>query len=217
MKLKYHYDPAAAVAHLRAHDPVLAGVIERVGPLKLELLEAGSLFEALLRSIVYQQLHGKAAATIHGRVLEVLRQSGGVHPDGVARATEAQLRGAGLSRAKLAAIRDLGAKCEAGVVPSLAAARKLADEELVSRLTEVRGIGPWTVHMLLIFHLGRPDVMPTGDFAIRLAFRKLYRKRREPTPEQIVKHARAWAPYRSAASWYLWRSLERAGVDAPQD
>jgi 3-methyladenine DNA glycosylase/8-oxoguanine DNA glycosylase len=93
-------------------------------------------------------------------------------------------------------------------VPALAAARKLGEDELIARLTEVRGIGPWTVHMLLIFHLGRPDVMPTGDFAIRLAFQKLYRKRRSPSPEVILRHTRPWQPYRSVASWYLWRSLD---------
>lgn len=207
MAAKLQYDPAAAITHLREADPVLGGVIDRIGPFGLELLPARNLFEALLRSIVYQQLHGKAAATIHSRVLAVLRGHGGIHPPAIARATDEALRAAGLSRAKLAAIRDLAAKCEAGVVPTIRAAHRLDDDELVARLTEVRGIGPWTVHMLLIFHLGRPDVMPTGDFAIRLAFRRLYRKRREPTPEQIIRHARIWQPYRSVASWYLWRSL----------
>jgi 3-methyladenine DNA glycosylase/8-oxoguanine DNA glycosylase len=105
-------------------------------------------------------------------------------------------------------VRDLAAKCNEGTVPSLKEARALDDDELVSRLTTVRGIGPWTVHMLLIFHLGRPDVMPTGDFAIRLAFQRLYRKRKEPRPDAILRHARRWRPYRSVASWYLWRSLE---------
>lgn len=204
------YDPAAALAHLRAADPTLGDVIDRVGPFSLELLRARNLFEALLRSIVYQQLHGKAAATIHARVLAVLRAHGGILPSAISRIDNQSLRAAGLSRAKLAAIRDLAAKCEAGVVPTIRAAHHLDDDELVARLTEVRGIGPWTVHMLLIFHLGRPDVMPTGDYAIRLAFRRLYRKRREPTPEQIIRHARIWQPYRSVASWYLWRSLAPA-------
>ena len=108
----------------------------------------------------------------------------------------------------LLAVRDLSLKCREGTVPSLRDARGLADEELVTRLTEVRGIGPRTVHMLLIFYLGRPDVMPTGDFAIRLGFKRLYRKRKDPAPEAIIKHARRWQPYRSVASWYLWRSLD---------
>ncbi len=158
MKPKFQFAPTAALVHLRASDTELAALIDRVGPFALELTAADSLFEAMLRSIIYQQLHGKAAASIHGRVLAVLE--------------------------------------------------KLGDEELVARLTEVRGIGPWTVHMLLIFYLGRPDVMPTGDFAIRLGFKKLYRKRKDPTPEEIIRHARRWQPYRSVASWYLWRSLD---------
>lgn len=190
---------------------MLGRVIDRIGPLRLQLLPARNLFEALLRSVVYQQLHGKAAAAIHGRVLEVLRRHGGIRPAALLAADAAELRRTGLSRAKLAALLDLAEKCGAGLVPTLPAARRMPDEELQARLTGVRGIGPWTVHMLLIFHLGRPDVLPTGDFAIRLAFRRLYGKRREPTPAQIVRHARAWVPYRSVASWYLWRSLEPGG------
>ena len=208
MKHRFQFDPAEAVAHLRAADPALASLIKRVGPFTLKLTTTKSLFEALLRSIVYQQLHGKAAAMIHGRVLAVLAQHGGTSPEATEQATDDALRGAGLSRNKLLAVRDLAAKCRAGTVPALAVARKLGDEELIARLTEVRGIGPWTVHMLLLFHLGRPDVMPTGDFAIRLAFQKLYRKRRSPSPEVILRHTGPWQPYRSVASWYLWRSLD---------
>lgn len=210
MKPKLQFDPVAALAHLRAADPVMAELIARVGPFALELTPTRSLFEALLRSIVYQQLHGKAAATIHTRVLAELAQHGGPIPDASALASDIALRAAGLSRNKLLAIRDLAAKCTDGTVPPLATARKLSDDDLVSRLSAVRGIGPWTVHMLLIFHLGRPDVMPTGDFAIRLAFKQLYRKRTEPSPAVIIRHARCWQPYRSVASWYLWRSLDTA-------
>lgn len=208
MKPKLQFEPKAALAHLRAADAGLAALIDRVGPCKLKLQTAGSLFEALLRSIVYQQLHGKAAATIHGRVLAELEKHGGPTPEALSIAPDAALRGAGLSRNKLLALRDLAAKCREGTVPSLKEARRLTDADLVARLTEVRGIGPWTVHMLLIFHLGRPDVLPTGDFAIRLAFKKLYRKRQDPPPEVIGEHARRWQPYRSVASWYLWRSLD---------
>lgn len=205
---RLQFDPQQAVAHLCAADEALGDVIARVGPFALELLPATNLFEALLRSIVYQQLHGKAAATIHARVLALLDAHGGPDAAALARVSDEDLRAAGLSRAKLAAARDLAAKCLDGTVPAWAEIPKLADEALIERLTEVRGIGPWTVHMLLIFHLGRPDVMPTGDFAIRLAFQRLYRKRRDPKPEVILKHARRWSPYRSVASWYLWRSLE---------
>jgi DNA-3-methyladenine glycosylase II len=208
VKRQFHYDPIAAVSHLRAADPVMNALITRVGPFALQLTPTRSLFEALLRSIVYQQLHGKAAATIHGRVLAELKRHGGPTPEAVARSSDEALRAAGLSRGKLLAVRDLAAKCLAETVPSLATARKLSDEELITRLTEVRGIGPWTVHMLLLFHLGRPDVMPTGDFAIRLAFKQLYRKRGDPSPEAIIRHARCWLPYRSVASWYLWRHLD---------
>lgn len=210
MKPRYGFDPAAALAHLRASDPALAGLIDRIGPFAMEMKAADSLFEAMLRSIVYQQLHGKAAATIHGRVLAELDRHGGPTPQALTKASDAALRGTGLSGNKLLAVRDLSVKCREGTVPSLQDARRLADDELVTRLTEVRGIGPWTVHMLLIFYLGRPDVMPTGDFAIRLGFKRLYRKRQDPTPEAIVKHARRWQPYRSVASWYLWRSLDTA-------
>jgi 3-methyladenine DNA glycosylase/8-oxoguanine DNA glycosylase len=208
MKPKLKFKPAAALAHLRASDDALAALIDRLGPFAMELKPTESLFEAMLRSIVYQQLHGKAAATIHGRVLAELARHGGVTPEALTKASDEALRGAGLSRNKLLAVRDLAAKCLAGTVPSLTEAHKLGDEELIARLTEVRGIGPWTVHMLLIFYLGRPDVMPTGDFAIRLGFKKLYRKRKNPKPEAILKHARKWQPYRSVASWYLWRSLD---------
>lgn len=210
MKPKFQFDPAVALTNLRASDPELGALIDRIGPFALELRPAASLFEALLRSIVYQQLHGKAAATIHGRVLAELAKHGGATPVALTQVSDAGLRGAGLSGNKLRAVRDLASKCMEGTVPSLPAAAKLSDEELVTRLTAVRGIGPWTVHMLLIFYLGRPDVMPTGDFAIRLGFQRLYRKRKDPTPEAIIKHACRWQPYRSVASWYLWRSLDPA-------
>ena len=183
MKPKLHFDSGTALAHLRARDVELTALIDRIGPFALNLKSADSLFEALLQSIIYQQLHGKAAATIHGRVLVILNKLGGPNAEALTGATDEALRGAGLSRAKLAAVRDLAAKCIEGTVPTMRAALKMADDELVTRLSEVRGIGPWTVHMLLIFYLGRPDVMPTGDFAIRLAFKELYRKCKDPTPE----------------------------------
>jgi DNA-3-methyladenine glycosylase II len=208
MKPKFNFDPVEAVAHLRTSDAVLGALIDRVGPLALELKRADSLFEAMLRSIVYQQLHAKAASTILGRVLVELARHGGANPESLAKVSDIALRGAGLSANKLLAVRDLAAKCIEGTVPSMKEARKLGDDELIARLTTVRGIGPWTVHMLLIFYLGRPDVMPTSDFAIRAGFKKLYKKRKDPAPEAILKHARRWQPYRSVASWYLWRSLD---------
>lgn len=209
-KSRFDYDPAAAVAHLRASDPILGAVIDRVGPFVLEMKKTPDLFQALLQSIVYQQLHGKAAAAIHGRVLAELARHGGVTPEALTRTPDAVLRKAGLSANKLLAARDLARKCEEGVVPTFKEARRLTDAELIERLTAVRGIGPWTVHMLLIFYLGRPDVLPTGDFAVRLAFKNAYRKRRPPSPAAMIKHACRWQPYRSVASWYLWRSIDLA-------
>jgi len=207
-KPRFAFSPEEALAHLRARDAVLAAAIDQVGLFALELKTVDSLFEAMMQSIVYQQLNGRAASTIHGRVIAQLAPHGGPVPGAVARVPDATLRGAGLSANKLLAVRDLARKCLDGTVPTLREAHTLPDDELVARLTQVRGIGPWTVHMLLIFTLGRPDVLPTGDYAIRSAFKRLYRKRRDPTPEAIIHHARKWQPYRSVASWYLWRSLD---------
>jgi DNA-3-methyladenine glycosylase II len=208
MKPKFAYDPAAALAHLSASDPLLAALIARKGAFALELRPVKSLFEALMRSIIYQQLHGKAAEAIHKRVLAVMKKHGPITPETLVKIPDADLRAAGLSAGKLRAIRDLAAKSLAGTVPTVAEARRMKEPELMERLTAVRGIGPWTVHVLMIFYLGHADVMPTGDFAIRLAFRRLYRKRKDSTPAHILKHARRWEPYRSVASWYLWRSLD---------
>jgi DNA-3-methyladenine glycosylase II len=208
MKPKFHYVPDDAVAHLRAGDEILALAMDRVGVFTLKPRPVKSIFEAMMRSIIYQQLNGNAAETIHGRVLAVLKSHGGAKPEAIGKVSDEAFRAAGLSRNKLLAIRDLAQKCLDGTVPTLKEAHALPDEELIARLTQVRGIGPWTVHMLLLFYLGRPDVMPTGDYAIRAAFQKLYKKRKHPTPEALLKHARKWQPYRSVASWYLWRSLD---------
>jgi DNA-3-methyladenine glycosylase II len=208
VKPKFAYDPEQALVHLRRSDERLAGLIDRTGPFVLQLRPVKTLFEAMLRSIIYQQLHARAAESIHARVVAELAKNGGINPATLAALPDQPLRAAGLSRNKLLALRDLAGKCQAGTVPSLKEAHRLSEEELMERLTQVRGIGPWTVHMLFIFHLGRGDVMPTGDFAIRLAFKRLYGKRSDPTPEAILKYARRWQPYRSMASWYLWRSLD---------
>jgi len=200
-------NPSAASAALRLADPVLAGVMDRVGPCDIAPVARVDVFAALMRSITYQQLHGRAAETIHGRVLALLprRQAKAAAFQAV---PDELLRGAGLSANKLAAIRDLATKCLDGTLPSSREIIGMSDEEIISRLTTVRGIGIWTVQMLLIFYLGRPDVMPVGDFAIRKAFSQLYRRNRAVTPEAILRHARRWQPFRSVASWYLWRSLD---------
>jgi DNA-3-methyladenine glycosylase II len=209
--MKPLFDPAAAAAHLGAADERLALVIARAASCPLRPKRLGSLFSVLFRAIVYQQLNAKAAGSILGRV-EALFPGRRIEPAALLAMSEDALRGAGLSRNKLASVRDLAARTLDGTVPSPAAARRMADDELVARLTEVRGIGPWTVHMLLIFDLGRPDVMPSGDYGVRMGFKKLYRKRSEPTPEQIERHAARWQPYRSVAAWYLWRVHE---IDLP--
>ena len=200
-------DNGAAARKLAASDPVLAGIIKGVGPCPLTPTPNVELFQALLRSIIYQQLHGKAAAAIHGRVVKLM-------PDVNAAALEtlpdAALRAAGLSANKLLAVRDLASRTIDGTVPAAESVATLDDDELIERLTKVRGVGPWTVQMLMIFYLGRPDVMPTGDFGIRKAFSLLYRRGRTVKPEAILRHSKRWQPHRSVASWYLWRSLDPA-------
>ena len=200
-------DNCAAARKLAASDPVLAGIIKGVGPCPLTPTPNVELFQALLRSIIYQQLHGKAAAAIHGRVVKLM-------PDVNAAALEtlpdAALRAAGLSANKLLAVRDLASRTIDGTVPAAESVATLDDDELIERLTKVRGVGPWTVQMLMIFYLGRPDVMPTGDFGIRKAFSLLYRRGRTVKPEAILRHSKRWQPHRSVASWYLWRSLDPA-------
>jgi DNA-3-methyladenine glycosylase II len=188
-------------------DPILAKVIEQVGPCSLSPAVRINLFQALLRSIIYQQLHGKAAAAIHSRVLAAF---GGEKAKAAAllEIPDEVFRAAGLSANKLKSVRDLAARTLDGTIPNAKIVATLDDDELVERLTSVRGIGPWTVHMLMIFHLGRPDIIPTGDYAIRKAFSLLYRRGRAITPDSLLRHSRRWQPYRSAASWYLWRSLD---------
>jgi methylated-DNA-[protein]-cysteine S-methyltransferase len=206
----FEFDPRAAVAHLRAVDPALARVIDAVGPLGLELKRTASIFGALAEAIVYQQLNGKAAATIFGRVCALFPDPRrGPTPEQLLRVDDDQLRGAGLSRAKLLALQDLARRSVAGEIPTLSAARRMDDEALIERLTQVRGIGRWTVEMLLIFRLGRGDVLPADDFGVRKGFAVAYRKRELPGRGDLERRAVRWAPYRTVASWYLWRAAER--------
>jgi 3-methyladenine DNA glycosylase/8-oxoguanine DNA glycosylase len=193
---------------LLAADPHLGSVVRRIGACRLAPERPRSVFAALLRSIVYQQLHGRAAAAIHARVLRLFPEPDGPSATALAEVSDAALRAAGLSRTKLAAVRDLAARAATDEWPDLAQAATLPDDELVQRLTVVRGIGPWTVQMLLIFHLGRPDVWPTADFGIRSGVQKLWRKRTLPDEPFMQRVGRAWQPWRSVASWYLWRSHE---------
>ena len=209
---KLPFDPAEALAHLRASDPKLAALIDRAGPFTLRLDPSPSPFESLLESILYQQLHGKAAATIHARVREYFH--GDPTPRLLLATPDEPLRAAGVSGNKIKALRDLAARTLDGAVPSHAAIRKMSDAEIVERLTAVRGIGTWTVEMLLIFRLGRPDVLPLDDYGIRKGFKAACGTRGLPTRKQMLKRGERWRPYRSVASWYLWRAAEAANRQA---
>jgi DNA-3-methyladenine glycosylase II len=219
-----NYDVPAALAHLSAADPKLGKLIEQVGPFTLKLKHQHSPFEALLEAIIYQQLHGKAAAAILRRLIEAF---GDLHPqpEQLISAPDHILRGAGLSAAKALALRDLAAKTIDGTVPTMAQIRRLPDEEIIKRLTAVRGVGPWTVEMLLIFRLGRPDVLPVSDYGVRKGFLLTFGRRVAkgkpvtpamlPKPVLMLRRARKWQPYRSVASWYLWRACDLAGKPSP--
>jgi 3-methyladenine DNA glycosylase/8-oxoguanine DNA glycosylase len=203
------FDPEVAVAHLRDADPVFARTLERAGPFALQRKQAPTLFYALAEAITHQQLSGRAARTIFGRVVGLFpRTRGGPTPEQVLAATDDALRGAGLSRAKVASLRDLAEKAGAGAIPTLAQARRLDDESVIEQLSSVRGIGRWTAEMLLIFHLGRLDVLPLGDYGVRKGYALAFRKRALPTPAELAKRGERWRPYRTVATWYLWRALE---------
>ena len=219
---KLPFDSDEAIAHLRARDAKLAALIDRAGPFTLRLDPSPSPFESLLESILYQQLHGKAAATIHARVREYFH--GDPTPQLLLATPDEPLRAAGVSGNKIKALRDLATRTLDGTVPSHAAIRKMSDAEIVERLTEVRGIGTWTVEMLLIFRLGRPDVLPVTDYGVRkgyaLTFQRLPKSRSIeaadlPKPEVLFKRGKRWTPYRSVASWYLWRACDLARGTPP--
>jgi 3-methyladenine DNA glycosylase/8-oxoguanine DNA glycosylase len=183
--------------------------MDRSRPIRLELSHTQSLFHALAESIVYQQLSGKAAATIFGRVRAIYAPKKFPTPADLAATPPERLRAAGLSNAKTAAMIDLARRTTSGELPTLAQLRRLSDDEVVERLTVVRGIGPWTVHMLMIFRLGRPDVLPVADYGVRKGFALTYRRQELPTVDELTMHAEKWRPYRSLASWYMWRALDK--------
>src|SRR5580658_3716666 len=219
---KLPFDPVEAVEHLKASDAKLAGLIERAGEFKLRLDPSPSPFESLLESILYQQLHGKAAATIHKRVREYF--GGDPTPQLLIDTPYDPLRACGVSGNKIKAFKDLAVKTLDGTVPTHAAIKKLTDAEIIERLTAVRGIGAWTVEMLLIFRLGRPDVLPVTDYGVRkgfaLTFQRLPKTRALaaedlPKADVMLKRAKKWAPFRSVASWYLWRACDLARNTAP--
>jgi DNA-3-methyladenine glycosylase II len=192
-----------AVNHLKKSDPILRGIIERVGRCRMEFGEPE--FAALAESIVYQQLNGKAAATIFERFAAVAGEP--LVPEGILKLSDEQLRSVGLSKQKSAYLKDLAAKTAAGAL-DFARLPELSDEEVIEHLTQVKGIGVWTAHMFLMFSLRRPNVLPTGDYGVQVAIKKHYKKRKLPKPKDMERIARAWEPYRSVACWYMWRSLD---------
>jgi 3-methyladenine DNA glycosylase/8-oxoguanine DNA glycosylase len=197
--------------HLSATDPRLAVLIARSRRYDIAPSLPIRPFDALAESIAYQQLNGKAAATIWSRVRALYPRRKYLNPKLVLATPDAQLRAAGLSRNKIAALKDLAAKTIDGTVPSGHALSRMSDEEIIARLIAVRGIGRWTVEMLLLFDLGRPDVWPVDDYGVRKGFAKTFRRRKLPTPKQLTKFGEQWRPYRSIAAWYFWRAL-----DAPE-
>ena len=200
-----------AIITLKTADPTLGRLIDRVGACRFHATRSEkSPFLALAESIAYQQLNGKAAATIFGR-FHALYPGKGPTPKGVLETSDEAMRGAGLSRAKMLAIRDLAAKTLDGTVPTAARLRSLPDDEIIERLTQIRGIGRWTAEMLLMFRLGRPDVLPSTDYGVRQGFAIAYRKRSLPTPAKLLEYGERWRPYRSVASWYLWRAVDLKG------
>jgi methylated-DNA-[protein]-cysteine S-methyltransferase len=201
-------DSARVVRLLSRKDPALGRAVKLAGPFRMRHSSMHSPFEALATSIVYQQLNGKAAATILSRVVALFAPRAFPRPSDILATADDRLRGAGLSRGKTAAIKDLAAKTLAGVVPPLEQLVSMGDEEIVERLTEVRGIGRWTVEMLLMFRLGRPDVLPATDYGVRKGFARLQGLDELPDPKELLAHGEAWRPFRTVASWYLWRICE---------
>jgi len=205
------FDLAAAVKHLSACDQNLKLLIEQTVPFALREDGIESPYEALLEAITHQSISGKAAATIFSRI-KAFGSGGNVPtPHEILKLRKPALRKAGLSKAKILAVKDLAQKTLDGVVPSLDEARQLSDEELVNRLTSVRGIGAWTVEMFLIFRLGRPDVLPIHDLGVKKGWSITYNKKHMPTPKQLLAFGERWRPYRTVASWYMWRACHRAG------
>lgn len=196
----------AAIRHLKRADARLAAVMEKVGPCTMEVRSDGSHLDALIRAIVYQQLSGKAAATIHSRVLELFGGAD-VQPQTILGVTDEAYRAAGLSRQKISYLRDLAEKSRTGDV-LLDELDNLPDAEIAASLTSVKGIGIWTVQMFLIFRLGRPDVLPVGDLGIQKGVQRAYGLRKLPTPKRVAEIGASWTPHASVASWYIWRLLD---------
>jgi DNA-3-methyladenine glycosylase II len=201
-----------ALTHLRTVDPILAAIIDRVGPYRLEARRTGTHYDALLRAIVFQQLSGKAASTIHRRFCEIYPGKRPRAEQVLATADDA-LRAAGLSRQKIGYLRDLSARVAERSLP-LAHLGRLPDDAIIEHLVQVKGIGRWTVQMFLMFRLGRPDVLPELDLGVQTAIQRAYGLKQRPTPKDVLRIGEKWRPYASMASWYLWRSLENGDGQA---
>ncbi len=204
-----------AVRHLAKADPVLKRVMRAIGPITLEPKGRRSPFESLVRAVAHQQLHGVAAERILGRFIALVPGKRFPTAKDIDSLTDEALRGVGFSGAKSAALRDIAAKTLGGIVPTPRKIRDLGDEEIIERLTSIRGVGRWTVEMLLIFQLGRPDVLPADDFGVRNGFRVAYGLPEMPKPKEVLAHGERWRPYRTTAAWYLWRAGERPEIAGP--
>jgi len=202
----------AAIAHLKSVDATLATIIDRVGPCRLEARRTGTHYDALVRSIVFQQLSRKAASTIHRRFLEIYPRKR-PRAEHVLTTEDVALRAAGLSRQKIGYLRDLSARVADRSLP-LAHLGRLSDDAIIEHLVQVKGIGRWTVQMFLMFRLGRPDVLPELDLGVQTAIQRAYGLKKRPTPKDVLRIGEKWRPYASIASWYLWRSLENGDGQA---
>jgi DNA-3-methyladenine glycosylase II len=193
---------------LSKNDKTLGRLIKKVGPCKLKRRNR-SPYESLVRAVAYQQLNGTAAATILGRVIKLFPGQRFPRPEDILATADEKLRGAGLSRAKVAAIKDIAAKTIEGLVPTRRAISTMSEVEIIERLTAVRGVGPWTVEMLLIFTLGRTDVLPTTDYGVRKGFALTYGWKELPSPKELLEFGERWRPHRTTAAWYFWRAVDQ--------
>lgn len=200
----------SAAEHLLRADKKFARIIKRVGACPIKPRRGVQPWQALVRSVAYQQLNGRAAETIFKRFLALFPGSAFPTPGQILEMTDMRLRSAGLSRAKVAAIKDIAAKTIEGVVPDRRATSKCSDAEIIARLTTIRGVGPWTVEMLLMFTLARPDVLPVTDYGVRTGFAILHGLKKLPAPKELLAYGERWRPFRSAAAWYLWRVVDMA-------
>jgi DNA-3-methyladenine glycosylase II len=208
------FDLAEATKHLAERDDCLKRLIAETVPFQMDQDHLQSPYEALLEAIAYQSISGKAAATIYGRIRALSASGRAPTPQEMLKLRKSVLRKAGLSGAKVLAMKDLAKKTIEGIVPTLEQAEKLSDEELIERLVSVRGIGAWTVEMFLIFRLGRPDVLPIHDLGVKKGWSVTYGKKHMPKPKELLAFGERWRPYRTVASWYMWRAFERAGYKA---